>query len=163
MTAKNHSMFQINEDWQSIFNSEFEQPYFKSLKIFIEESYSQTICFPPINQIFNAFNLCAFKALKVVILGQDPYHGLGQANGLAFSVNPEMPLPPSLNNIFKELAMDLKNSTASKWRFINLGVSGYFVTQCHAFGTRRKGWEPPESRLGAIYRPCHSNHFKPYL
>jgi uracil-DNA glycosylase len=148
MTAKNRSMFQINEDWQSIFNSEFEQPYFKSLKIFIEESYSQTICFPPINQIFNAFNLCGFKALKVVILGQDPYHGLGQANGLAFSVNPEMPLPPSLNNIFKELAMDLKipppqNGDLSTWAsqgvlLLNATLS---VQEGKAVSHQNQGWE----------------------
>ena len=148
MTAKNHNMFQINEDWQSVFNSEFEQPYFKSLKLFIEKSYSQTLCFPPMGQIFNAFNLCAFKDLKVVIIGQDPYHGSGQANGLAFSVNPEIPLPPSLKNIFKELAMDLQippppKGDLSTWAsqgvlLLNTTLS---VQEAHPGSHQKQGWE----------------------
>lgn len=148
MTAKNHNMFQINEDWQSVFNSEFEQPYFKSLKLFIEKSYSKTLCFPPMDQIFNAFNLCAFKDLKVVIIGQDPYHGSGQANGLAFSVNPEIPLPPSLKNIFKELAMDLQippppKGDLSTWAsqgvlLLNATLS---VQEAHPRSHQKQGWE----------------------
>ena len=148
MTAKNDNMFKINEDWQSVFNSEFEQPYFKSLKLFIEKSYSKTLCFPPMGQIFNAFNLCTFKALKVVIIGQDPYHGSGQANGLAFSVNPETPLPPSLKNIFKELAMDLQippppKGDLSTWAsqgvlLLNATLS---VQEAHPRSHQKQGWE----------------------
>ena len=148
MTAKNQNMFQINEDWQSVLNSEFEQPYFKSLELFIEKSYSQTLCFPPMDQIFNAFNLCAFKDLKVVIIGQDPYHGSGQANGLAFSVNPEIPLPPSLKNIFKELEMDLQIPPPQKGDLSTWASQGVLllnatlsVQEAHAGSHQKQGWE----------------------
>ena len=148
MTAKNDNMFKINEDWQSVFNSEFEQPYFKSLKLFIEKSYSKTLCFPPMGQIFNAFNLCTFKALKVVIIGQDPYHGSGQANGLAFSVNPETPLPPSLKNIFKELALDLQIPPPQKGDLSTWASQGVLllnatlsVQEAHAGSHQKQGWE----------------------
>ena len=103
MTIINHNMFKINEDWCSVFNSEFEQTYFKSLLTFIKHEYSQYSCCPTINKIFAAFNLCNYENLKVVILGQDPYHTKGQANGLAFSVNSNICIPPSLKNIYREL------------------------------------------------------------
>lgn len=97
----------INDDWFLVLKDEFEKPYFKSLWLFVEEEYKKSVCYPPKPLIFNAFNQCALKDLKVVIIGQDPYHGAGQANGLCFSVADGIPHPPSLKNIFKELEADV--------------------------------------------------------
>lgn len=97
----------IENSWLDILKTEFEKEYFQNLMQFVDNEYTSKACFPPKNQIFNAFNLCDLKNTKVVILGQDPYHGIGQANGLAFSVNDGVPFPPSLRNIFKELKNDL--------------------------------------------------------
>lgn len=94
-------------DWNDFLLSEFKKTYFDSLKIFLNQEYKEHICYPPINQIFNSFYLCPLNNLKVIILGQDPYHSKGQANGLAFSVNNGVSHPPSLVNIFKELKNDL--------------------------------------------------------
>ena len=101
-------MLQLNGTWRSILEPEFKKPYFEKLDVFVRAEYGLHPCYPPFNQIFNAFDSCAFEAVKVVIIGQDPYHGEGQANGLCFSVNKGMPHPPSLKNIFKELESDLK-------------------------------------------------------
>ncbi len=93
----------IDSSWQQHLQQEFEKPYFKDLQQKVEEEYALHICFPPKELIFNAFNACAFDAVKVVILGQDPYHGEGEANGLAFSVNDGIKIPPSLRNIYREI------------------------------------------------------------
>lgn len=98
---------EIEESWREVLNQEFEQPYFKSLWNFVNEAYSSKVVYPPQENIFNAFHLTPFKNVKVVILGQDPYHGPNQANGLSFSVKEGVVLPPSLRNIYKELADDL--------------------------------------------------------
>ena len=101
---KNYTMFtQIDSSWQKHLQQEFEKPYFKDLLEKVEEEYTLHICFPPKELIFNAFNSCAFDDVKVVILGQDPYHGEGEANGLAFSVNDGIKIPPSLRNIYREI------------------------------------------------------------
>ena len=97
----------INESWKKLLDSEFNSEYFKSLISFVKEDYSKTTCYPKGSQIFNAFDFCPIDNLKVVIIGQDPYHGAGQANGLCFSVNKGIPHPPSLINIFKEIEVDL--------------------------------------------------------
>nr|MBP9601813.1 uracil-DNA glycosylase [Lutibacter sp.] len=97
----------IAESWNAILKNEFEQPYFKELTEFVKDEYKTNNCYPEPNKIFEAFNLCSFKDLKVVIIGQDPYHGPGQAHGLCFSVNEGIAHPPSLINIFKELNTDL--------------------------------------------------------
>ncbi|WP_224490448.1 uracil-DNA glycosylase [Robertkochia flava] len=99
---------EINNGWQAILEDELQKDYFTSLKRFVGEEYSKNPCYPPEEQIFRAFDLCDLQELKVVILGQDPYHGAGQANGLSFSVSPEIPHPPSLRNIFRELEEDLE-------------------------------------------------------
>ena len=136
-------MFKINEDWCSVFNSEFEQTYFKSLLTFIKNEYSQYSCCPTINKIFTAFNLCNYKNLKVVILGQDPYHTKGQANGLAFSVNSNICIPPSLKNIYRELQSDLKiphpnNGDLSPWASQGVLLLNTTLT----VGSHQKnGWE----------------------
>jgi uracil-DNA glycosylase len=97
----------IEESWKALLSNEFQQPYFHSLKDFLIEEKKIHTVFPPGEHIFNAFNFTPFDQVKVVILGQDPYHGRGQAHGLCFSVNPGIPFPPSLVNIFKELKSDL--------------------------------------------------------
>ena len=94
---------QIEESWKTHLQPEFEKDYFRTLTEFVKSEYSQYQIFPPGKLIFNAFNLCPFDKVKVVIIGQDPYHGPGQAHGLCFSVNDGVPFPPSLVNIFKEI------------------------------------------------------------
>lgn len=98
---------QIAESWKTELASEFEKPYFKQLIEFVRNEYKTKRCYPPGKQIFNAFDSCSFDDVRVVILGQDPYHGPNQANGLSFSVNDGVPMPPSLINIFKEINDDL--------------------------------------------------------
>jgi uracil-DNA glycosylase len=97
----------IEPSWQEILQSEFDKEYFVKLAQFVKQEYSRNTCYPPGKEIFNAFNLCPFNKVKVVILGQDPYHGPGQAEGLCFSVKEGIPLPPSLVNIFKEVKDDV--------------------------------------------------------
>ena len=96
----------ITPSWHPYLEKEFEKAYFKELRLFIDNEYASGVCFPPKHQIFAAFDHSPFESVKVVIIGQDPYHGPGQANGLCFSVNDGMPFPPSLQNIFKELVSD---------------------------------------------------------
>jgi uracil-DNA glycosylase len=97
----------INESWKQILTEEFEKEYFKKLVCFVKSEYQKHTVYPPGKFIFRAFDCCRFEDLKVVILGQDPYHGPGQANGLCFSVNEHVPKPPSLLNIFKEIQSDI--------------------------------------------------------
>ncbi len=96
----------IAEDWKALLADEFEQPYFAELVGFVREEYSSRQIFPRGTNIFRAFDKCPFDKLKVVIIGQDPYHGEGQANGLCFSVNDGVQFPPSLRNIFQEVESD---------------------------------------------------------
>ena len=97
----------IEPSWKRQLGSEFEKPYFSMLTDFVRHEYATGTCYPPGPLIFNAFNLCPFDKVKVVIIGQDPYHEEGQAQGLSFSVNDGVTFPPSLINIFKEIALDL--------------------------------------------------------
>ena len=98
----------LNNDWKTVLNSTLSSSYFQDLGLFLEKELIAYDIFPPIDQIFSAFQHCSFEQTKVVIIGQDPYHGAGQAQGLSFSVPPAFPLPPSLRNIYKELYDDLK-------------------------------------------------------
>ena len=98
---------QIEESWKKYLQGEFEQPYFAQLTEWVRQEYQSTTCYPPGRLIFNAFNLCPFDKVKVVIIGQDPYHEPGQAHGLSFSVCDGVAFPPSLQNIFKEIQNDL--------------------------------------------------------
>jgi uracil-DNA glycosylase len=93
--------------WQTILASEIQKPYFDDLMLAVANEYSVNSCFPPQELLFSAFDYCSFDDLKVVIIGQDPYHGEGEANGLCFSVNENIKIPPSLRNIFRELNSDL--------------------------------------------------------
>ena len=97
----------IAEDWKEILREEFSKPYFEELVSFVKQEYASGEVFPAGRNIFRAFDKCPFEKLKVVIIGQDPYHGEGQANGLCFSVNEGVPFPPSLKNIFKEVSDDI--------------------------------------------------------
>ena len=101
----------IHPSWKALLAEEFDKPYFKDLVDFVKTEYTQHTCYPKGKDIFKAFDLCSFDDLKVVIIGQDPYHGPGQAHGLCFSVPNGVAPPPSLINIYKELETDLNIST----------------------------------------------------
>ncbi|NNC50606.1 MAG: uracil-DNA glycosylase [Flaviramulus sp.] len=138
----------IHHSWKSILEEEFNKPYFKELMKFIKSEYYHNTCFPPINQIYNAFNYCYFNDVKVVIIGQDPYHDYGQANGLCFSVNEGVNHPPSLKNIFKEIETDLGISypeSGNLKRWANQGVlllNATLTVRAHQAGSHQKmGWE----------------------
>ena len=138
----------IDDTWISVLSDEFDQKYFKELEEFVDHQYSSHICYPPINEIFNAFKSCKFNHLKVVILGQDPYHGLGQANGLSFSVNDGIKFPPSLRNIFKELESDTGepipiSGNLSRWaeQGVLLLNATLTVQEKKPGSHQKKGWE----------------------
>ena len=138
----------LNTDWKLILKDEFIQPYFKDLDVFVNNSYANNQCFPPKEQIFNAFNSCNLKDIKVVILGQDPYHNFNQANGLCFSVNNNEKLPPSLKNIFKELETDVNKAIPKHGNLQNWANQGVFLlnatltVEAHKAGSHQnKGWE----------------------
>ena len=95
-------------DWNFFIKNEFRKPYFNILEKILDLEYAKNICYPPYSQILDAFNFCELNNLKVVIIGQDPYHGTGEANGLSFSVNDGIKIPPSLRNIYRELSNDLE-------------------------------------------------------
>ena len=110
----------IEKSWKEVLQTEFDKPYFENLVGFVKQEYASHTIFPPAGQIFNAFNTCPFNNVKVVILGQDPYHGPRQAHGLCFSVNDGIQFPPSLQNIFKEINSDLgipmpKSGNLTRW------------------------------------------------
>lgn len=139
---------QIEENWQNLLSSEFKKPYFIDLIQFVTNEYKNTICYPPQNKIFAAFNSCSVNNVKVVIIGQDPYHGEGQANGLCFSVNQGITFPPSLTNIFKELQTDVlkpfpTNGDLEYWakQGVLLLNATLTVKQNEAGSHQKKGWE----------------------
>ena len=128
--------------------TEFEKPYFEELIKYVKEEYAENSCFPAPDQIFEAFNLCAFEDLKVVIIGQDPYHGEGQAHGLCFSVNDGVKHPPSLKNIFKEIESDLsipypESGNLARWakQGVLLLNATLTVKSKNAGSHQNKGWE----------------------
>lgn len=141
--------FKINESWETELSEAFNQPYFEELENFLaQERKKGEIIYPPDQQIFSAFDITPFHQLKVVILGQDPYHGLGQAHGLAFSVAGSQKLPPSLRNIFKELNADLMvkipgHGNLSKWakQGVLLLNTTLTVRAASAGSHQKKGWE----------------------
>ncbi|MBR7042370.1 MAG: uracil-DNA glycosylase, partial [Bacilli bacterium] len=97
----------IGNDWDKVLASEYEKEYFLKIKDKVREEYNNKTIFPPAKEVFKAFRMTPYKDTRVVILGQDPYHGVGEANGLCFSVNEGITMPPSLRNIYKELYSDL--------------------------------------------------------
>jgi uracil-DNA glycosylase len=138
----------IEDSWKTRLSAEFEKPYFNALTSFVKAEYATKTIYPPGNQIFNAFNHCGFDQCKVVILGQDPYHGPGQANGLCFSVNDGVRMPPSLINIFKEIKSDLGKpipASGNLERWADQGVlllNATLTVQAATAGSHQnKGWE----------------------
>ena len=138
----------IGPSWKQYLQAEFDKSYFKSLAEFVKAEYKNYTCFPKGSQIFNAFNHCSFEAVKVVIIGQDPYHGIGQANGLCFSVNDGIQHPPSLKNILKELEDDLNinypvSGNLEKWadQGVLLLNATLTVRANQAGSHQKKGWE----------------------
>ncbi|WP_283636598.1 uracil-DNA glycosylase [Aquaticitalea lipolytica] len=138
----------IHSSWKTQLEEEFNKPYFKDLTSFVKDEYSKHQCFPPGKQIFAAFDWCPFDNLKVVIIGQDPYHGVDQANGLCFSVNDGITHPPSLINIFKEIESDLGTpypTSGNLERWAKQGVlllNATLTVRAHNAGShQKKGWE----------------------
>jgi uracil-DNA glycosylase len=138
----------IAESWKHILQPEFEQDYFKNLVQFVKEEYNEFTCYPKGSDIFAAFDYCAFDDVKVVIIGQDPYHGVGQANGLCFSVHDGISHPPSLINIFKEIETDLgitypESGDLSRWAKQGvLLLNATLTVRAHEAGShQKKGWE----------------------
>ncbi len=138
----------IEESWKRVLGSEFEKEYFKTLRDFIYSEYRSKTIYPPAKQIFNAFDSCPFESVKVVILGQDPYHEPSQAHGLSFSVLPPCPPPPSLVNIYKEIRSDVgdlvsANGDLTDWsRQGVLLLNATLTVEAHKAGSHQnKGWE----------------------
>lgn len=137
-----------NDSWAERLGNEFAQPYFSQLTDFVRHEYAATTCYPPGRLIFNAFNLCPFDSVKVVIIGQDPYHEAGQAMGLSFSVPDGVAMPPSLQNIFKEIQGDLgigvpQSGNLTRWAEQGvLLLNATLTVRAHQAGShQRHGWE----------------------
>ena len=133
----------IEPSWKNVLSDEFEKEYFARLTSFVRSEYSSTTCYPPGHLIFNAFNLCPFTDVKVVILGQDPYHEPGQAMGLCFSVPDGVRLPPSLVNIYKEMGAVGRSGDLTHWAQQGvLLLNATLTVRAHAAGShQRQGWE----------------------
>ncbi len=138
----------IHSSWQQVLESEYGKPYFQKLISFVKNEYATKRCFPLESEIFAAFNHCPFDKVKVVIIGQDPYHGFGQANGLCFSVNDGINFPPSLINIFKEIQSDIGlpipiSGNLERWaeHGVLLLNATLTVRESEAGSHQKKGWE----------------------
>ncbi|MFI3331451.1 MAG: uracil-DNA glycosylase [Rikenellaceae bacterium] len=140
--------FNLDNSWRELLKEEFEKPYFKSLESFLESEYENYTVYPKRENLFRALNLCPLDSVKVVIIGQDPYHNVGQANGLCFSVNEGVDFPPSLRNIFKEIRDDV-GAEPPLWgdleRWARQGVlmlNAVLSVRAHAPASHaKKGWE----------------------
>lgn len=139
----------LEPSWKEVLEEEFDKDYFKQLAEFVRSEYEHAIVYPPPKNIFRAFELAPFNGVRAVILGQDPYHGAGQANGLCFAVGQKVALPPSLQNIFKEIEKDLgeplKHKTGDLERWAKQGVlllNATLTVRAGAAGSHQhKGWE----------------------
>lgn len=138
----------IEPSWKPYLQTEFEKPYFNQLATFVKEEYKNHTCYPKGSDIFAAFDHCLFHETKVVIIGQDPYHGPNQANGLCFSVKDDIPHPPSLVNIFKEIKVDMttdypKSGNLERWADQGvLLLNATLTVRAHQAGShQKKGWE----------------------
>ena len=138
----------IESSWLEALSAEWDAPYFRQLAEFVHQEYRTTTVYPPAKKIFAAFDACPFNEVKVVIIGQDPYHGPGQANGLCFSVSPDVAIPRSLVNIFKEIQNDLgtpmpSNGDLSRWAQQGvLLLNATLTVRAHNAGSHQgKGWE----------------------
>lgn len=144
----------IDPSWNSRLAAEWDKPYFRQLTDFVRHEYATSTIYPPASKIFAAFDACPFNDVKVVILGQDPYHGPGQANGLCFSVADGVPIPRSLVNIFKEIHDDVGSpipSTGNLERWARQGVlllNATLTVKAHQAGSHQgKGWEELTDRV----------------
>lgn len=138
----------IDESWRQVLQHEFDKPYFELLTNFVRHAYRTTQCFPPAGQIFRAFDLCPFDKVRVVIIGQDPYHDFNQAHGLCFSVQEGVPIPPSLVNIYKEIQRDLGKPIPTSGNLTHWAEQGVLLlnatltVEAHRAGSHQgKGWE----------------------
>ncbi len=138
----------IHPSWKQHLQTEFDKPYFKELITFVKSEYKNYTCYPKGSKIFSAFDHCPFQESKVVIIGQDPYHGPNQANGLCFSVTNNIPHPPSLVNIFKEIKVDVgtaypKSGNLERWAEQGvLLLNATLTVRAHQAGShQKKGWE----------------------
>lgn len=141
-------MAMITNDWLPALQEEFKKPYYRKLYQFVREEYAKTTIYPPADDIFNALHLTPLSQVKVLILGQDPYHNAGQAHGLCFSVKPEVDIPPSLENIYKELESDLgcyipDNGYLVKWAQQGvLMLNTVLTVRAHQANSHQgQGWE----------------------
>ncbi len=156
-------MAMIQNDWLPELGEEFKKPYYRTLYEFVRTEYNTTQVFPPADDIFNAFHMTPFSRVKVVILGQDPYHNVGQAHGLCFSVRPDVEIPPSLVNIYKELHDDLgcyipDNGCLVKWADQGVLLLNTVLTvRAHQANSHRgKGWEEfTDAAIRALNRQDH--------
>lgn len=138
----------IDESWRQVLQPEFDKPYFELLTGFVRQAYATHQCFPPAKYIFRAFDLCPFDKVRVVIIGQDPYHDINQAHGLCFSVQEGVPAPPSLVNIYKELNRDLGKPIPASGDLTHWAEQGVLLlnatltVEAHKAGSHQgKGWE----------------------
>ena len=150
----------IASDWKEILSEEFEKPYFRELTDFVRQEYASRRIFPRGSNIFRAFDKCPFDRLKVVVIGQDPYHGPGQANGLCFSVADGVPFPPSLQNIFKEVSDDTGTPIPSTGNLDRWAEQGVLLLNAvlRAIAQRKEGivymlWGSYAQKKGAIAAP----------
>ena len=150
----------IEPTWGEQLAAEFGKPYFRELTQFVRQEYAAGTCYPPGSLIFNAFNTTPFPEVRVVILGQDPYHGPGQAHGLCFSVNDGIPFPPSLQNIFKEVEAETGAPVPQSGNLMRWARQGVFllntcltVRQHQAFSHSGHGWETfTDAAIAALNR-----------
>ena len=138
----------IDESWRQVLQPEFDKPYFELLTNFVRHAYATCQCFPPAGKIFRAFDLCPFDKVRVVIIGQDPYHDVNQAHGLCFSVQEGVRIPPSLENIYKELNRDLGKPIPTSGNLTHWAEQGVLLlnatltVEAHRAGSQKgKGWE----------------------
>ena len=137
----------IDESWRQVLQPEFDKPYFELLTNFVRHAYATCQCFPPAGKIFRAFDLCPFDKVRVVIIGQDPYHDVNQAHGLCFSVQEGVRIPPSLENIYKELNRDLGKPIPTSGNLTHWAEQGVLLlnatltVEAHKAGSHQgKGW-----------------------
>lgn len=138
----------IEDSWRQVLQPEFDKPYFELLTQYVRQQYQTCQCFPPAGLIFNAFDSCPFQQVKVVLIGQDPYHDYGQAHGLCFSVNDGVAIPPSLQNIYKEIHRDLGTPIPTSGNLLRWAKQGVLLlnatltVRAHTPGSHQgKGWE----------------------
>ena len=142
----------IEASWKEVLSEEFNKDYFKELVAFVKKRYAETVVYPPSPQIFRAFDLCPFDKLKVVILGQDPYHGPKQAQGLSFSVDSSQRVPPSLQNIYKELKNDLGIEPKKDGNLTTWAEQGVLLLNAILTVEASKPASHQKKRMGDFYR-----------